>query len=454
MGIVSQVGTIQNLLKNIVELGIGGGVTKYIAEYRGKNDFKKLNGIYKTSVSGFALTGFIMILSCTALSKVLAQLILGNEDYYLYIIIAAVAVSLQTQYQVIKRTLQGLLKIKETVVLSISSSVIGVLITLPMIYFFNVMGAVISFALVSGLAFLFAHIYLKRVVKTIDGLKLSLGKIEKSHVRNLLKFGGANSTVFLSNLLTLLAIRSIIINELGAEANGLYQVGIGVASTYLNIIGTSIWQYGMPKVATIMGDVQGIQKLQNQAIRLTLLVLVPIVIVLLISRELWIPLLYSQKFIGAYTLVGWQLLGEFFRSVKWGANIVNQPYERYRFIMLQSLANSVLNLVIFFLLYDKLGLLAAPISYACTHGIMIPIVISVHNFYDKFKVDRANFFLFVGSIILISMTLFLFNSITDNNILSYLIVITATVAWVMVSAEKKERIAFREYVIKKLKNKK
>lgn len=451
IGIISQLSSLQNLLKKIVELGIGGGVTKYIAEYHGKTEYKKVNGVYKTAFSGFALTGIVLIIAVSSVSNHLAKILLGSSDYYVFIIVISISVALQSQYQVAKRTLQGLLKIKETVILSLISSLIGVSVALPLIILFGLEGAVYSFAIIAGLAFIVAHFYLKRIAGTIVGLKLSLGKIESEHAKNLIKFGGANSTVFLSNMLSLLAIRSIIINKLGPEANGLYQVAIGVATTYLNIIATSIWQYGMPKVATILGDVKAIQLLQNQALRLSMLVLVPLIIVLLTTREIWIPLLFSSQFLGAYSLVSWQLLGEFFRSVKWGPNIVNQPYERYRFIILQSIANAIINLVVFFILFESLGLIAAPLSYAITHGIMIPIVLSVHSYYDKFQVTKENSILFLSSSLLVGLSMFIFNKVEGGTTVNYLIIFSLLIIWLYANTNKNERRSVLHLITKKIK---
>lgn len=450
MGIVSQITTLQNLLSRVVDLGIGSGVTKYIAEYRGKKDYQQLVGVYKTSITGFALTGILVILSCTALSGYLAKLILGNEEYSIYIILAGIAVSLTTQFQVIKRTLQGLLKIQETVILSLVSSFVGVAVSVPMIIFFDVTGAVISFALAAAIALIFGHFYLDKVVYKIDGLKLHFGKIEKKHLQNLLKFGGANSTVFISNTVSILAIRSMIINEYGAEANGLYQVAIGVATSYLSIVSTSIWQYAMPKVATIMGNVNEIQSLQNQAMRLTMLVLSPIIVLLLVTRELWIPILYSPAFMASYTLITWQLVGEFFRSLKWGANIVNQPYERYKFIMLQSLAVGVLSIIFFLLLKSKMGLVAAPISYALTHAVLFPFIYAAHRAYDNFRISRDNWMLMFLSVLLIGVSVILFYYSTGFNLYKYIVMVVALIGWGFLGTNKIERFQVKSFIKRKI----
>lgn len=450
MGIVSQITTLQNLLSRVVDLGIGSGVTKYIAEYRGKKDYQQLVGVYKTSITGFALTGILVILSCTALSGYLAKLILGNEEYGIYIIFAGIAVSLTTQFQVIKRTLQGLLKIQETVILSLVSSFVGVAVSVPMIIFFDVTGAVISFALAAAIALIFGHFYLDKVVYKIDGLKLHFGKIEKKHLQNLLKFGGANSTVFISNTVSILAIRSMIINEYGAEANGLYQVAIGVATSYLSIVSTSIWQYAMPKVATIMGNVNEIQSLQNQAMRLTMLVLSPIIVLLLVTRELWIPILYSPAFMASYTLITWQLVGEFFRSLKWGANIVNQPYERYKFIMLQSLAVGVLSIIFFLLLKSNFGVLAAPVSYVLTHAVMFPVIYKVHRTYDNFRISKENWVLMLLSILLIGASVYLFYDRNELSLFKYLIIGVSFGFWGFVGTTVREREQIINFINKKI----
>lgn len=438
VGIVSQVTSFRTLLSQFVNLGVGSGVTKYVAEYSSKRDGQSLERLLQTVVSGFLITGVIVLVVCLAFAPRFADWALADGSLGLLIVLVGIAVPLAAQVEVISRCLQGMLKIREMVILGIIGSMLGLIITIPLIILAGVTGAILSIALSALLSFIIGQFYLQRVVLTEHHIHLRFTLPDKEPSIKLLRFGGANSVMVVSNTLTLLAIRSMIISRLGATSNGLYQVAFGLSNQYLSLITAALWTYGMPKIATILDDPAGTNKVKNDALRLSFLIFTPLIVLILVFRDIWIPILYSRAFLDAYSLIGWQLVGDIFLVVYWPANISLAPREQFGVIIRQTLLLSAFQLGSFWLLLPLMGLVAAPLSYALAHGLMMPIVLFDHYNYDRFFYSSRNWALIAKSVSVLGLTLTLTSSPNANPVLNYLVPLAALGLWAMTAVSRNE----------------
>lgn len=441
-GILSQLSSFQSLIQRSAELGVGGAVTKYTAEFFGKKDLNSITRLYRTATLLFISTGAIIILFVFVFAEPISSYLLGSITYKWFIVISGVTVALQVQTQIAVRTLQGLLKIKETVKLSLSTSLFSVAVSIPLVYLFDLNGAVFSLALVALIGYSLAKYYLLKNVKSISAIELGWGRGDTTYLKNIVKFGGANMFVILSSATVLLIIRSDIINRFGAESNGYFQVAVGVSTQYLSIISTSIWQYGMPKISMMLGKKKVIQQLQNDALRLTLLILTPIIMLLLTASSFWIPLLYSPAFMAAQSLLMWQFLGELVRAIKWAPNMVNQPYERYKFIIGQSIGLSILHVLYYYLLVNRFHIVSAPMAYALAQLTILPIVLRVHFKYDQFLIIKKNVILSLSSIFILGLLAYLKALYIMNEIVLIIIGLLSVLVWafLQITAEEKNKL--------------
>lgn len=438
MGIVSQLTGFRTLLGQFVSLGVGSGVTKYAAEYSSKGDNQSLERLLQTVVSGFVITGIVFFVTSLALASRLAGWILGDRSLGLLIVLVGIAVPFFSQVEVISRCLQGTLKIREMVILAVIGAVVGLIITIPLIILAGVTGAVLSISLSAMLSFIIGQFYLQRVVLREHHIHLRLFSPDKKMSAKLLRFGGTRGAVGAFEALTLLSIRSMIIGRLGAESNGLYQVAYGLSNQYLSLIFGSIWTYGMPKVATMLDDPAGIARLQNDAVRLLFLILVPLVVFILVFRNIWIPILYSEAFLGAYSLIGWQILGDIFLAISWAASLTIIPKERFGFLMGLNLGRFAIQLGSFWLLLPGVGLQAAPISYALGHGLMMPITLLGIYMYDRFLYSSMNWALIAKSVPALVLTLVLTSGPDNNPMFRYLIPLAVLGIWAITAVNREE----------------
>ena len=450
LGIVAQMTDLRVFISHFVDLGIGTGLAKYTAQYHSSQDKKSLQRLLQTAISGISITGTLVVIACVLLAPQISKLLLADESYSLLIALVGLTVAFTGLGTVVQRCLQGMLKIREMVLLSIISSVLGLFFTIPLIILFKVSGAVLSITLAAALSLLIGQVYLNRTVLKDLNIRLRFMIPDKDISLKLLRFGGVNSIQVLSDALTILIIRSIIVNRLGPDSNGLYQVALAVTTRYLGIIFVSIWQYTLPKLALLHGDRTSTAKVQNDTLRLLFLSLVPIVVLILVFRNFWIPLLYSVAFLGAYPLLTWQMVGDILRAVNTSANISLLPNEKFGFFSFITLSRSVIQLIAFWFLLPSLNLLAAPSAYAIGQTVMMPVIIIYHKKREDFIFSQANWSFLARSALVLATTISLTAAPDPGILAGYLIPLFALALWaataVTPSEARKVLLAGQRYV--------
>lgn len=440
LGFVAQVTDLRVFISRFVDLGVGAGLTKYVAAYNTADDKRAIEGLLQTCISGFAITGGLIVLICIIFAPGIADLVLGDSTLWYLVTLAGITAALTAQGRIVYRTLQGLLKIRSMVILGLISSFLGLIITIPLIIFFGVTGAVLSVALLALFSLVFGHLYLQLSILRKREIHLRLVIPKKKILYQLLRFGGVSSLQVLSDALTLLIIRSIIIKQFGAGANGLYQVAIAVSVRYLGIIFTSIWQYSLPKLSTLLNNRRAQSKVQNDTLKLIFLAVTPLIVLILVFRTIWIPLLYTTTFLFAYPLITWQMLGDVFKSITNPENMILLPKELFTFFIIITLTYSAIQLISFWLLLPIYGLVAAPIAYAIGRAFTVPITLFYHYRYEHFIYSKSNWWLIAKSVFTIILVMVLTASPGVNYLVGYIIPLTALILWASTAISRKEAV--------------
>ena len=405
MGILAQAMTLHAALAEAVGLGVGGGVTKYVAEHAGRGDEAALRRVLETVTTVFVAVSVVVLGLCAVFAPFLADLVLGDRTRGFLVLLVAAALPLTAQLEIVQRTLQGLLLVRQLVLLGILGAVAGTALAIPLMIRGGVTGAVLALAVGALVPLVIGQVYLHRVLKARYGFSPRVGRWDGATLRGLLRFGGARSASVLALLGTLLVVRTVLIERFGDAANGLYQVAWTVSNQYLGIVGVAIWSYAMPKIATVLHDRAAVEGIQNDALRLSLLLFLPASVLLLVTRPFWIPLLYSGAFLAAAPLVAWQLAGDFLRSIRWSANLTTMPREQLRFIVLEGLALAAIQLAAFFVLLPRVGIVAAPMAWAVAHAALLPVTLLWHWRVDRFLFSPATLKLTALSGVVLAVTL-------------------------------------------------
>ena len=206
----------------------------------------------------------------------------------------------------------------------------------------------------------------------------------------LFRYVGPLSTLTVFAALATIYVRSQVIHELGLEANGIYQVVYAISLAYMGLVYNAFNAFGLPKVTELLDDPGKIRRVQNDELRLGLLILCPLVLFAMTTRSLWIPILYSQAFLPAVSFLIWQFIADILRMLRLTMNISLIPLDRFRFILVGGLVDWVGWSLLATILIPIMGIAALPFSYMLIALLSLIIAYVYHRRSTTYGIYRPN----------------------------------------------------------------
>ncbi len=390
VGIFSQANTFFTLLQGFFILGLGGGLTKMIAERRAGEDYEGLNQTIVTVMLAYGFIGIGFVGLCMAFAQPLAQFAFNSSAYLSYIIIVSLTAFAGLHYQEMLIIFRGLMQWREASLVAIVGNSLNVGIMLVCILLWEVWGAVLSLLLAQVVSFLLAFWLLVRSTAKKHQIRFWKAKPRWHILRSLWDFAAPLTVMNMLGTVLYLTIRSQIIRQLGAEANGLYQAAYSVSYAYMGFVNTAIWGYGIPKLSSLKEKIGEVVHIQNNSLRLGWLTMVPFTIALLAGREIWIPLLFTAEFLSVAPLFIWQLLGDVIFFVRMNILISMVPLEKMRNYFIEGVAYWIFwtAFTVFFL--SRLGIAAVIFGYFLINLLFLIFDLTVQSRINGFRLRQDN----------------------------------------------------------------
>lgn len=366
-GVLAQLASLTAVLVPIATLGIGNGLVAMIAEARAAGDFARVHALTRLGHRLVWSVGIGLALLAAVASPWLAAGIYRDSAFVWAILLGAAAVPLSAAASVNISMLQGHQAVRSMAGLNVAVAIAQIATIVPLAFFWGVPGAVAQLVLITGIWAWWSGRLLRphtpRAPRTGPG---SAAAGARPLLRPLLRYGISSLLVGLSSTLTLLVLRSMLVEKLGLGPNGIYQVCVGVSGllmpTILNAITANIW----PEIAALPSDADAAPAMRS-GVRLAFLLTTGFCAAILVGAPIWVPLFYSGRFLPALDLLPIQFLGDYFRAAAWMFGIWLVPRNRLRPWVLFDVVYGVTLLVAFVLLVDRLGLKSVVIGYVLAH---------------------------------------------------------------------------------------
>ena len=379
-GVIAQLSTLTAVLVPLATLGMGNGVIAMIAGARSRGDERLIRRIQSTVLTLALLVGVALALLAALASPWLTMAIYHDRAWVWVVLVGAATVPLSAVASLRSTMLQGHEAISSLAKLSAVVAGVGVAAIVPMAWFFGLPGAVAQLLVVAAAYAVVSGRLLRPysspaptdpagVAGTAAPGASVPGReplIDRSLLRPLMRYGSSALLVGLASTLTLLVIRSVLVSKLGLGQNGIYQVCVGVSGLYVPLILNSITGVVWPQIAAQRSD-EDTGATMRQAMRLAFLLLTALIGAMLAGAPLWIPLLYSEKFLPALDLLPIQFLGDFFRTAAWMFGIWLVPKNWLRPWVLFDLVYGVAMILAFWLLVDRIGIRSVVFAYVTAH---------------------------------------------------------------------------------------
>ncbi len=400
MGVSGLFTSTTGLISGITNFGLKTSAVRDVAAANESGDNARVTKVVTVFRRLVWITGILGAVVTIILSPWLSQLTFGNRDYtigFRWLSITLLMNQLASGQIVL---LQGMRRLRYLARANVIGSVVGLLISAPIYYFWRINGIVPALIVASVTSMIVAWYFASKIkifkvdVTSIDAIKEGKG---------MLKMGFMLS---LSGLITIAAsyiIKAYISNTGGIKDVGLYSAGFAIISTYVGLVFTAMSTDYYPRLAGVAHDNSKATLLINQQAKVAILILAPILTIFLIFINFVVILLYSKEFTPINDMIRWAALGMYFKAVSWAVAFILLAKGASSLFFWNELIVNVYILLLNIFGYKLLGLKGLGISFMAGYFIYLTQVFILtwnkyqfsfdHNFIKIFLIQLFMVFL-------------------------------------------------------------
>lgn len=180
-------------------------------------------------------------------------------------------------------------------------------------------------------------------------------------------------------LVTIVAFvtRSLIVRDLGLEANGFFQAAWTISGMFFGFIVGAMSADFFPRLSAAAGDNTTLNRLVNEQTEIGVLLAVPGLVGTVVFAPFLIEILYSSEFSGATSLLPWFVVGVFFQVVSWPiASVLLAKSHSKSFALVETAINGVQILATVFLM-NVFSLKGAAMAFVVAQVVHITVYFSI-----------------------------------------------------------------------------
>lgn len=310
--LISQLQNAFALSSTLSAGAMSNGITIMTARHEG--DEPQQLKFFATAFLAVMVTSLPLTLLGIIFSYDLASWLLKDAGYFYVIIAAAMTIPLFAFASMLTAIVTGKQDVISLVCINVISSLLILVFTAVMAWFYDLPGALIATATYQGTLFLVAICWLRSVPWfAFSNFTQSVAKpLAKDLFRYVIMAGVSGITINLAQF----AVRSHIINNSGLEHAGIWDTVNRISILNGSIIAAVLSVYLVPKLASSKNDFALFQTVAHAA-KFIMPIFILICIILSTFSETLVEILFSKKFTEAGRLLPYQLAGDVMRVFTW-----------------------------------------------------------------------------------------------------------------------------------------
>ncbi|THF51450.1 O-antigen translocase [Flavobacterium supellecticarium] len=319
MGIAGLLNATLNLISGFTNLGLETSAVKDISQAGTENDTPKISRTISVLSRLIWLTGTLGFVVTLLLSPWLSYLSFGNYDFTWAFAWTAIVLLFKQLTSGNIAVLQGLRKHKYLAQANLYGSGVGLVISVPLYYYWGLDAIVPSILVSAIISFVFSVVYFKKLKIPSEAVKSREALREG---KEMLKLGYALSFMGLLVIAASYIVQIFISHTGDVEEVGLFNAGITIVNSYVGIIFNAMGTDYYPRLAVIANDNVKVRESVNQQALIGILLLTPVILIFIMLMPQLIHLLYSTKFTPIIAMVGWGIFGMFFKAISWSVGYI------------------------------------------------------------------------------------------------------------------------------------
>lgn len=372
---ITLIGAFVNFISIVLTFSNGAintGVVKYTAEYEGDED--KLKSLFSTSLKISIYCSLFFGLVLIFLSPYLAPKILGNPIYINPVRVLGGTILFYSLNSLLIAILNGKKLINKYTIVNVIGSVVGLIFTAILVFYYNVSGALYAMVLSQSVVFLVTLILI------VKSSWFSWDYFRRPFCIDIARKLGGYTLMSIVTALTIpisqIILRNMLIEKLDITQTGYWQGMMRISDGYLMLVTTSLSTYYLPKLSSLKTD----NELKTEVLKGYKLILPMVLlgcIIIYFLRFFIIEILYTSDFFQMERLFMWQLVGDFFKIAAWILAYLMLARAMIKIFIITELLFSISFVIFGYYFVDLFKLEGVTISFALNYFIYFLVMLVV-----------------------------------------------------------------------------
>ena len=375
MGISALFVSTTNIITQFTGFGLQLGSIKDISQAYERHDKHTLSRIAKIFQHLMLLTGSIAGLISLLGASWLSSFTFGTEEYswgFAGLSIMLFFSSISTAETTI---LQGTRQLKSLAKSSMFGAVGGLLIGVPLYYFFGTGGIVPAMVVAAIIVYIINRSYCNKL--NLDNPKLTFKEVIYEG-RNMMSLGVIMMISTLIGAIVLYLI-NVFIKRYGNAADvGLYQAASSISNQYIGLVFSAMAVDYLPRLAAISTDNVKVREIVTNQLEIVMLVVTPLVIGIIVTAPLVVRLLLTHEFLPIVELLRLMGIGLFLKAFIYPIGyIAFSKGDKKVFFWMDGVFSNQITLLLSLLGYCFYGLNGLGIAFIIANILCIIVLMSV-----------------------------------------------------------------------------
>ncbi|WP_282040644.1 O-antigen translocase [Winogradskyella flava] len=305
------IGNLRNFLSAIQSVAIAGlydGVVKFIS--RTKTNIDNLTNTLSTVFYFGFFSSVFLAFVCFYNAQYINELIFLNNDYEYIIKVLAIVLPFYALNMFLFCIMNGFSKYRILLVINIIGQVLGLLVTILLIWQNKIDGALLAIVITPALSLLITFvgiIFRKNLVPYIKITSIDFSVLKQLSPNMIMALVSS-----IAIPVVLIIIRNYIIAEIGIKEAGYWEAVNRVSDYYLMFIYSLMALYILPRFTQIDSKKE-FRKEVFSFYKTVLPIFALILLIVYLTRSFLVTILFTEEFRPIEDLFGYQILGDFMR---------------------------------------------------------------------------------------------------------------------------------------------
>lgn len=293
MGLASLFNTTVGFVSQATNLGLPISAVRQMSELYDRGDQEAINHFVKVIRGWSLLTALVGMLVCVAIGPFLSQTTFAWGDHSLHFMLLSPAVGMMAITGGETTILKGMRKLGSIAIIQVLAVVAALAISVPVYYVFGESGIV---PVIVMMAFATMVLTLKQSLKLIP-LRLRGAKGMLGEGMEMVRLGVAFTLAAVIGTASEMLIRSYLNVTGDLDVLGLYNAGYMLTITYAGVVFSAMEADYYPRLSAVQHDIEATNETVNRQMKVSLLLISPMLAALIIALPLLVPMLFSGKFL-------------------------------------------------------------------------------------------------------------------------------------------------------------